>query len=87
MRADRYLDALLVYNAPSSYTTSCCSRQGKFDPRVLAGAVPVGGATGLVLGIFLVLYSIPIVNFIVIMYPIAALITWGSTEEFVNIAW
>ena len=49
--------------------------------------MPVGVATGLVLGIFLVLYSIPIVNFIVIMYPIAALITCGSTEEFVNIAW
>ena len=61
--------------------------KGKFDPRVLAGAVPVGVATGLVLGIFLVLYSLPLVAFVVIMYPIAALITWGSTEEFVNIAW
>ena len=71
-----------------SWSPVCCPLlQGKFDPRVLAGAVPVGVATGLVLGIFLVLYSIPIVNFIVIMYPIAALITCSSTEEFVNIAW
>ena len=61
--------------------------QGKFDRRVLAGAVPVGVATGLVLGIFLVLYSLPLVAFVVVMYPIAAIITYGSTEEFVNIAW
>jgi hypothetical protein len=60
---------------------------GRFPPLVLKAAVPVGVASGLVLGIFKVVYSVNLVTFILTMYPIAALVTHFSSEEFANIGW
>ena len=50
-------------------------------------AVPLGVALGLVLGVAKIMYSLQIADFVMLLYPIAAVVTSLSTEEFTNIGW
>ena len=61
--------------------------KGTFSRWALAGAVPVGVALGLVLGVLKIMHSVDIAPFIVLLYPAAIVMTHYSTEEFVNIGW
>ncbi|GJM05584.1 MAG: hypothetical protein DHS20C09_15800 [marine bacterium B5-7] len=60
---------------------------GAFSKKLLMHAVSVGVGCGIAIGIFKIIYSIPISYIIIPGYLIAILLTYLSTEEFVNIAW
>jgi len=61
--------------------------KGAFSRWALAGAVPLGVAVGLVLGVLKIMYSVEVFPFIALLYPAACAITHYSTEEFTNIGW
>jgi len=60
---------------------------GAFSKKLLMHAVSFGVGCGIAIGIFKIIYSIPIAYIIIPGYLIAILLTYLSTEEFVNIAW
>jgi uncharacterized protein DUF1538 len=60
---------------------------GAFSKKLLMHAVSFGVGCGIAIGIFKIIYSIPIAYIIIPGYLIAILLTHLSTEEFVNIAW
>lgn len=60
---------------------------GAFSKKLLMHAVSFGVGCGIAIGIFKIIYSIPIAYIIIPGYLIAILFTHLSTEEFVNIAW
>jgi len=60
---------------------------GAFSKKLLMYAVSFGVGCGIAIGIFKIIYSIPIAYIIIPGYLIALLLTHYSTEEFVNIAW
>jgi hypothetical protein len=60
---------------------------GAFRKSLLMYAVSFGVGCGIALGTLKIVYAIPIVWLVVPGYLIAAVLTWLSSEEFVNIAW
>ena len=60
---------------------------GAFRKKLLMYAVSLGVGTGIALGVLKIVYSIPIAYLIIPGYAIAVLLTWISSEEYVNIAW
>lgn len=60
---------------------------GAFRKSVLMYSVSLGVATGISLGVVKIVFDLPIAYFLIPGYLIAALLTYYSTEEFVNIAW
>jgi hypothetical protein len=60
---------------------------GAFRKRTLMYAVSVGVAGGIAMGVLKVLYDIPIVWLLVPGYSVALVLTYLSSEEFVNVAW
>ncbi len=50
-------------------------------------AVSFGVGCGIAIGIFKIIFSIPIAYIIIPGYLVAIVLTYFSTEEFVNIAW
>jgi len=60
---------------------------GAFRKRTLMYAVSTGVAAGIAIGVAKILYGIPIAWLLVPGYSLAVLLTWLSTEEFVNVAW
>jgi uncharacterized protein DUF1538 len=60
---------------------------GAFRKRLLMHAVSFGVGCGIAIGIIKIIYSIPIAYIIIPLYLIAIVLTYLSTEEFVNIAW
>lgn len=60
---------------------------GAFRKSVLMYAVSLGVGTGISLGVMKIVFDIPIAYLLVPGYGIAAVLTYFSTEEFVNIAW
>lgn len=60
---------------------------GAFSKKLLMHAVSFGVGCGIAIGIFKIIYSIPIAYIIIPGYIIAIILTYSSTEEFVNIAW
>ena len=60
---------------------------GAFRKELLMHAVSFGVGCGIAIGIFKIIYSIPIAYIIIPGYLIAIALTYMSTEEFVNIAW
>jgi Protein of unknown function (DUF1538) len=60
---------------------------GAFRKKLLMRAVSFGVGCGIAIGIFKIIYAIPIAYIIIPGYLIAIVLTYLSTEEFVNIAW
>jgi len=60
---------------------------GSFKKSVLMYAVSLGVGFGISLGIAKIIYDIPIGYLIVPLYSLSLVMTWFSSEEFVNVAW
>jgi hypothetical protein len=60
---------------------------GAFRKSMLMYAVSIGVGCGIATGILKIVYSIPIAYLLVPGYVIAVILTYLSSEEFVNIAW
>ncbi|MGK0298479.1 MAG: hypothetical protein ACI9XC_002101 [Gammaproteobacteria bacterium] len=60
---------------------------GAFRKSVLLYAVSFGVGTGIALGLLKIIFEIPIAWLLIPGYLIAVVLTWMSSEEFVNIAW
>lgn len=60
---------------------------GAFPKSVLMYAVSLGVGTGISLGVVKIVFDLPIAWLLIPGYLIAVILTYFSTEEFVNIAW
>jgi hypothetical protein len=60
---------------------------GAFRKATLMYAVSLGVACGIAIGVAKIIFDIPIIYLILGGYSVAVLLTYLSTEEFVNIAW
>jgi hypothetical protein len=60
---------------------------GAFRKTTLMYAVSLGVACGIALGVAKIVFDIPIIYLILGGYSVAVVLTYFSTEEFVNIAW
>ena len=60
---------------------------GAFQKSMLMYAVSLGVGTGISLGVVKIVFDLPIAYLLIPGYLIAAILTYFSTEEFVNIAW
>ncbi|MFV2056476.1 MAG: DUF1538 domain-containing protein [Thiohalomonadales bacterium] len=60
---------------------------GVFTKRALIFSVSVGVAFGISLGLAKLIFDLPLIWLIVPGYLVAALLTFFSSEEFVNVAW
>jgi hypothetical protein len=60
---------------------------GAFKKRTLMMAVSLGVGVGLTLGVLKIIYNIPLAYLLLPGYGIGVLLTYLSTEEFVNVAW
>jgi hypothetical protein len=60
---------------------------GAFKKSLLMYAVSIGVGCGIALGVLKIVYDIPMVYLLVPGYLIAVILTFLSTEEFVNVAW
>jgi len=60
---------------------------GAFRKSVLMYSVSLGVGTGISLGVVKIVFALPIAYLLIPGYLIAAVLTYFSTEEFVNIAW
>jgi hypothetical protein len=60
---------------------------GAFRKSILMYAVSLGVGTGISLGVIKIVFALPIAYLLIPGYLIAAILTYFSSEEFVNIAW
>lgn len=60
---------------------------GVFKKKTLINAVSIGVAFGITIGIIKLIFNLPLVWLILPGYLLALVLTFFSTEEFVNIAW
>ncbi|MDX8390316.1 MAG: DUF1538 domain-containing protein [Mariprofundaceae bacterium] len=60
---------------------------GSFKKSLLMYAVSIGVGTGIAVGILKITLGIPLAWLLIPAYSLAILLTWLSTEEFVNVAW
>lgn len=60
---------------------------GAFEKKMLIYAVATGVACGITLGVLKIIFNLPLALLLLPLYSFALLLTWFSTEEFVNIAW
>jgi hypothetical protein len=60
---------------------------GAFRKSVLMYSVSLGVGTGISLGVVKIVFDLPIAYLLIPGYLIAAILTYFSSEEFVNIAW
>lgn len=60
---------------------------GVFKKKTLINAVSIGVAFGIAIGIIKLIFNLPLVWLILPGYLLAMVLTFFSTEEFVNIAW
>lgn len=60
---------------------------GTFKKAILMQAVGLGVGAGITLGVAKILWGIPLVYLVVPPYILLLIITWLSTEEYVNIGW
>jgi hypothetical protein len=60
---------------------------GAFRKSVLMYSVSLGVGTGISLGVVKIVFNLPIAYLLIPGYLIAAILTYFSSEEFVNIAW
>lgn len=60
---------------------------GAFRKSTLMYAVSIGVACGIALGVAKIVFAIPIAYLLIPGYLTALLLTWFSSEEYVNVAW
>lgn len=60
---------------------------GVFKKKALIYAVSVGVGTGIAIGIIKIIFNIPLGYLLLPAYGVAVILTYFSSEEFVNIAW
>ena len=60
---------------------------GAFRKSTLMYAVSVGVGCGIALGVTKIVFDIPIAYLLIPGYLVALVLTWLSTEEYVNVAW
>ena len=60
---------------------------GAFEKSMLLYAVSIGVGCGIALGVAKIIFSLPLIWLIVPGYLFALILTWLSSEEFVNVAW
>ena len=60
---------------------------GAFKKRTLMLAVSVGVGVGITIGVLKIVFEVPLGYLLVPGYTLAVVLTWLSSEEFVNIAW
>ncbi|MDT8375516.1 MAG: DUF1538 domain-containing protein [Mariprofundaceae bacterium] len=60
---------------------------GAFEKSLLLYAVSVGVGCGIALGVAKIIFSLPLTWLVVPGYGLALILTWLSSEEFVNVAW
>lgn len=61
--------------------------QGAFKKSMLMWAVSLGVGVGIALGVVKILYDIPLPYFLIPAYLLAVVLTYFSSESFVNVAW
>lgn len=60
---------------------------GAFEKSMLLYAVSIGVGCGIALGVAKIIFSLPLIWLIIPGYLFALILTWLSSEEFVNVAW
>ena len=60
---------------------------GAFRKRLLMQSVAIGVGLGIATGVLKIAYNIPLSYFLIPSYLLLLIITWFSTEEFVNFGW
>ncbi len=60
---------------------------GAFKKKALMNAVAMGVGCGIAVGVAKIVFDLNIATLLLIFYSIAIVLTWFSSEEFVNIAW
>ncbi len=60
---------------------------GVFKKSALMYSVSAGVAVGITIGVLKIIYDIPLTYLLIPLYAIGLILTYFSTEEFVNIAW
>ena len=60
---------------------------GAFKKKTLMNAVSFGVGCGIAVGVAKIVFELNIANLLLVFYSIAIVLTWFSSEEFVNIAW
>ena len=60
---------------------------GAFEKKLLIYAVATGVAFGITLGVIKIIFGLQLSWFLLPLYSLAIILTWLSTEEFVNVAW
>jgi hypothetical protein len=60
---------------------------GAFKKSTLMYAVSVGVGFGIAIGVLKIIYDVPIGNILIPAYLLAVVMTYFSSEEFVNVAW
>lgn len=61
--------------------------QGVFKKRTLMYAVSLGVGTGISLGIIKIIFNLPLGYIVIPLYGVAVILTYLSSEAYVNIAW
>jgi hypothetical protein len=60
---------------------------GAFKKKTLLNAVSIGVGFGIAIGVAKIVFDLNIATLLLVFYSIAIVLTWFSSEEFVNIAW
>ena len=60
---------------------------GAFEKSMLLYAVSIGVGCGIALGVAKIIFSLSLIWLIIPGYGLALMLTWLSSEEFVNVAW
>ncbi len=60
---------------------------GAFEKNMLLYAVSIGVGCGITLGVAKIIFSLPLTWLIIPGYGLALVLTWLSSEEYVNVAW
>lgn len=60
---------------------------GAFEKKLLLYAVAIGVGCGITLGVLKIIFGLSLSWFLIPLYSLALVLTWFSTEEFVNVAW
>jgi hypothetical protein len=60
---------------------------GAFEKKLLIYAVAIGVGCGITLGVLKIIFGFSLSWFLIPLYTLALVLTWFSTEEFVNVAW
>jgi len=60
---------------------------GAFEKKMLIYAVATGVAFGIALGVVKIIFAVSLAKLLLPLYALALILTWLSSEEFVNVAW